>query len=158
MNGAIGGEAVVLAQRRAFCMRLLLRSTCAAAAVIAALAISNSVCSADEDIAFSSPTGGIGCHFYAQHLRCDVAGGLVPMPPRPAGCDWNYGSGYFLRTRGRAGVVCATDSARYGKLIVPYGKTFARYGITCSSSIDGMRCTNADRHGFFISRGEAYRF
>lgn len=139
-------------------MRLLLQSTCAAIAVIAALVTSNSVCNADEDIAFSSPTGGIGCHFYAQHLRCDVAGGLVPKPARPAGCDFDYDNGFFLKTRGNAGVVCASDSARFGKLIIPYGKTFARYGITCSSSFDGMRCTNADHHGFFISRGEAYRF
>jgi len=155
----MNGEVVVLAPRRHLGeMRLFHRSVCAAIAVIAALATSNSVGNADEDIAFSSPTRGIGCHFYAQHLRCDVAGELVPMPPRPADCDWDYGQGYYLKPRGRASIVCAGDTARGGNLIIPYGKTFARYGITCSSSIDGMRCTNADRHGFFISRGEAYRF
>ena len=133
-------------------------STCAAVAVLVALAISSSVCSAYEDIGFNSPTGVIGCHFYQLHVRCDVEGGLVPMPSRPAGCDMNFGSGYYLDTHGRAGVVCATDRARYNTLVLHYGTSMSRYGITCASSFNGMRCTNADGHGFFISRGEAYRF
>jgi hypothetical protein len=55
-------------------------------------------------------------------------------------------------------VVCAGDTALGGGTVLRYGTAWSRDGITCASSSSGLRCKNAWGHGFFISRGEAYRF
>jgi Family of unknown function (DUF6636) len=114
---------------------------------------------ASELAVFRTPSGGIGCGYYANTLRCDVAGGVRPLPPRPKNCDLDWGGGFSLAQHGKATVMCAGDTAlNPAAPVVRYGTTWARGSIACSSSPDGLRCTNADRHGFFLSRGEAYRF
>ena len=59
---------------------------------------------------------------------------------------------------GAATVVCAGDTAMGGTKIIPYGTTWRHNGFACSSSRNGLRCTNRSGRGFFIARGEAYRF
>jgi hypothetical protein len=108
---------------------------------------------------FRTPSGAIGCGYYARTLRCDVRGGVLPLPPRPRDCDLDWGAGFYLKAHGRATVVCAGDTALNPSAeVVRYGSTWRQEGIACISSPNGLRCANVDRHGFLISRGEAYRF
>jgi hypothetical protein len=112
-----------------------------------------------SDMMFRTPFGAIGCGYFASTLRCDVRGGVVPSPPRPRDCDLDWGGGFYLKAHGRPTVVCAGDTAlNPSAQVVLYGSTWRQGGIACSSSANGLRCTNADGHGFLISRGEASRF
>ena len=130
-----------------------------AASAFAALCIVAATCAASADGEFRSPTGGIGCEFYNNTLRCDVIGGVVPRPPQPRSCPFDWGQGFNLGPHGTASIVCAGDTAlNHSTNVVRYGTTWHGGSFACSSSTNGLRCTNADRHGFLISRGEAYRF
>ena len=115
---------------------------------------------ADNLVQFSTPSRGIGCIAFEGLLRCDVTGGVVPLPPRPRSCTTEvaYGQGLQMRQTGAATVVCAGDTAMGGAKIIPYGTTWRYGGFACSSSRNGLRCTNRSGHGFLIARGEAYRF
>lgn len=125
----------------------------------AAFAAGAAPCIASDYAMFRSPTGGIGCGYYEGVLRCDVEGGIKPLPPRPKSCPFDWGQGYNLRAHGPVTIVCAGDTARDMRApVVAYGKTWRRDGITCRSSFDGIRCTNADGRGFQIARGDAHRF
>jgi len=113
---------------------------------------------ADSIVMFSSPSHGIGCVLYNGVLRCDVTGGVIPLPPRPKACSLDWGQGYNLVGHGLASVVCAGDTALGARDTIPYGSTWRRGDFACASSRNGMRCTNADGHGFFISRGDSHTF
>lgn len=108
---------------------------------------------------FRTPSGNIGCGYYDRVLRCDVRDGVKPLPPQPSSCQLDWGQGFWLHEHGAAHIVCAGDTALDPTApVVRYGTTWHGGQIACSSTPNGLRCTNADRHGFFISRGEAYRF
>jgi hypothetical protein len=129
-----------------------------AAAIVAVLATASSI-GASENGMFRSPSGAIGCGYYEKTLRCDVAGGVKPLPPAPRSCELDYGGGFWLHQHGQASVVCAGDTAMdRNARVIRYGTTWRGDGITCASSTEGMRCTNADGHGFSIARGDSRRF
>ncbi|MBV8297987.1 MAG: hypothetical protein JO083_00300 [Candidatus Eremiobacteraeota bacterium] len=108
---------------------------------------------------FRTPSGNIGCAYYERVLRCDVRDGVRPLPPQPPSCQLDWGQGFWLHEHGAAHIVCAGDTALNPTAsVVRYGTTWQGGRISCTSSPSGLRCTNADRHGFFLSRGEAYRF
>ena len=125
------------------------------AAATAALALP---CRADEFVAFRSPTGNIGCEYFGSGIRCDVAGGIVPLPPTPKDCHLDWGQGYEMARTGSVNVVCAADTALGAGTVLKYGASWSRGGITCRSAITGMRCTNASGHGFSLARKETRRF
>jgi hypothetical protein len=112
---------------------------------------------------FRTPSANIGCGYSsgpgAASLRCDILSGLKPRPPKPRGCDLDWGFGYELSPTGRAQTVCAGDTAvdRRAK-VLRYGQKWSRSGFTCASSVAGLRCRNRSGHGFFLSRGHSYRF
>jgi hypothetical protein len=137
------------------------RSTTVLAAVVftaGALALPWSARAAGDG-QFRTPSGNIGCGYYDRVLRCDVRDGVKPLPPQPSSCQLDWGQGFWLHEHGQARIVCAGDTALDPTApVVRYGSTWHGGQIACTSSANGLRCTNADRHGFFISRGEAYRF
>lgn len=140
-------------------MQTYQRLLCAAASVLAAGCVTVATCAAADSGEFRSPSGGIGCEYYDNSLRCDVIGGVKPLPPQPRSCELDWGQGFRLDPHGAAFIVCAGDTAlNHSPHVVAYGTTWRRGSFACSSSTNGLRCTNADRRGFFISRGEAYRF
>jgi hypothetical protein len=139
-------------------MRKLLALCIPALAALLAVTSWQPAPAASDFATFATPSHGIGCVYSDGFLRCDVNGGVVPLPPRPKSCELDWGQGYWLKSHGRAGVVCAGDTALGATTIVPYGTTWRRGSIACASSTDGLRCTNADHHGFFISRGQAHSF
>ena len=134
-------------------------------AVVAALLLSlaGSASAATVLIQFRTPSANIGCGYSSgpgrASLRCDILSGLKPRPPKPRGCDLDWGFGYALSPTGRAQTVCAGDTAvdRRAK-VLRYGQKWSRSGFTCSSRVAGLRCTNRGGHGFFLSRGHSYRF
>jgi hypothetical protein len=114
---------------------------------------------------FRTPSSNIGCIFTLEpsfggpELRCDILSGLKPRPPKPRGCDLDWGFGYGLAPTGRARVVCAGDTAvdRRSKAL-RYGQRWSHGGFSCTSRIGGLRCTNRSGHGFFLSRLRSNRF
>jgi hypothetical protein len=127
----------------------------------AAMFMASRAASSAADVSFfRSPTGNIGCVYDSDpgYIRCDVRGGVQPLPPAPKDCEFDWGQGFTLHKTGKANIVCAGDTTLGGKTILAYGTTFKRGALSCASSTAGFRCKNADGHGFFISKGEAYRF
>jgi len=132
-------------------------------ALVAALlfALPGSAIAAAAFVQFRTPSGNIGCAYSSPpaSLRCDILSGLKPRPPKPRGCDLDWGFGYTLAPTGRARVVCAGDTAvdRRAKAL-RYGRTWSRGGLTCTSRIGGLRCTSRSGHGFFLSRLRSFSF
>jgi hypothetical protein len=105
---------------------------------------------------FQSPTGGIRCQFIAPEntrasLRCDVNTDNR-LPPRPKGCKGDWGWNFRMSARGAAQQECVFDSFDSSGSTLRYGATYGERGIACTSRPVGMRCLNADGHGFELSR------
>lgn len=115
-------------------------------------------------IAFRTPSGNIGCVFAsglgaAPNLRCDIRSRLRPQPPKPPGCDLDWGDSFELNRTGRAHLTCHGDTAILPRSrVLRYGTTWKRAGFACTSRVNGLRCTNASGHGFFLSKQRSYRF
>ena len=123
--------------------------------------------SADGTGFFQTPSKNIGCIYVAPFastdkpsLRCDIGGGLHPLPPRPKRCDLDWGYGYeMIGGSGRAKTFCAGDTAKDPRApVLQYGRTWKKGPFTCVSQRIGLRCTNLVRHGFFLSREHSYTF
>jgi hypothetical protein len=113
---------------------------------------------------FRTPTGTIGCVYSSglgppASLRCDIRSRLRPLPPKPPGCQLDWGDSYEVRRTGRAIVVCHGDTAiDEHSRVIRYGSSWTRGGFSCRSRRTGLRCVNASRHWFFLSRQHSYRF
>ena len=123
--------------------------------------------SAGGTSSFQTPSKNIGCIYIAPfaatdkpYLRCDIGGGLHPLPRRPKNCDLDWGYGYsMIGGSGRARPFCAGDTAKDTRApILRYGRTWKKGPFTCVSQRIGLRCTNLVRHGFFLSREHSYTF
>jgi hypothetical protein len=115
-------------------------------------------------ISLRTPSGNIGCVYASEpglptSLRCDIRSGLVPRPHKPSGCHLAWGDSYSLNATGRAILTCHGDTAILPNArILRYGTRWRRGGFNCRSRTVGLRCTNRDGHGFFLSRQHSYRF
>jgi hypothetical protein len=130
--------------------------------LLAALTLSGTAGAATV-VSFRTPTGNIGCVFASglgpTNLRCDIRSRPRPQPPRPHGCDLDWGDSYTLGVRGRALVTCHGDTAVLpDSRVLKYGSRWARSGFTCESRLTGLRCRNRSGHGFFLSRARSYSF
>ncbi|MFN8226089.1 MAG: DUF6636 domain-containing protein [Mycobacterium sp.] len=103
---------------------------------------------------FTSPSGNIGCIMDAEYLRCDIAEREWSPPPRPTDCPsfTGYGQGISMDPHGPAAFVCAGDTTLHAGPALGYGQTQRAGGFTCASDEAGVRCANADGHGFRLSR------
>jgi hypothetical protein len=109
---------------------------------------------------FRTPSGNIGCVFEsglsaatAASIRCDIRTKLYPALRRPAGCDLDYGDSFEVGRTGRARPVCHGDTAIDPRSrVLGYGHTWQRSGLTCTSRMNGLTCSNRTGHGFFLSR------
>lgn len=137
-------------------LRAFLALSAAAAISIVVTAVT---AGASDFATFRSPSGAIGCVYGDGTLRCDVTGGVKPLPPMPQSCQLDWGQGFWLARKGRASIVCAGDTALNGSAqVVRYGTAWRAGGISCTSTTEGMRCANGDGHGFLIARGDSRRF
>ena len=109
---------------------------------------------------FRSPSGNIGCYIYKKGARCDIREHTWPTPPKPSSCDVDYGQGLGVSQHGRAGYVCAGDTALDPSApVLAYGDRISKGNIRCASKTKGMRCVNRDtKHGFFLSRDVVHLF
>jgi hypothetical protein len=116
---------------------------------------------------FQTPSKNIGCIYVnpfaagdKPYLRCDIGGGLHPLPPRPRNCDLDWGYGYAMSgPGGRATPFCAGDTAHDPRApILQYGRTWKKGPFRCLSRSVGLRCANSVGHGFFLSRQHSYTF
>jgi hypothetical protein len=133
------------------------------AALLAAVAVlvTGPAQAALADHNFETPSGNISCEY---NTFSDTEGNeIVAM-----GCvlyDINLGSdaeglcdldvsvvGFLVARTGRAGYGCFDPNEFEEAVVLPYGKSFRRGGITCTSSKSGLTCKNASRRGFKISR------
>jgi hypothetical protein len=101
-----------------------------------------------------TPSRNIGCIFNRSPrlLRCDVRTELRPKPPRPAGCDLDWGYGLQMTLHSRARTFCAGDSALGQGPFLAYGARLRLGGFTCTSRPTGLTCANAAHHGFVVAR------
>jgi hypothetical protein len=106
---------------------------------------------------FASPTGNIRCFAtagYGRYVECDIASGLKP-PPARGSCDLDQ-PGLVVKATGVAAPDCRSDPTPAGFddhiPALPYGQSWSRFGLSCTSRITGITCRNGDGHGFFLSR------
>jgi hypothetical protein len=127
------------------------------ALVLAAVAVPGASAASGIDT-FRTPSGNILCAYLHisgvdVSLRCDILSGLKPRPPRPRGCDLDYGGSVGLRPTGRTQVLCVSDTPTTPQAkVIAYGRTWRGGPFTCSSKVAGLRCSNRTGHGFFLSR------
>lgn len=76
-----------------------------------------------------------------------------PALPKPAWCNSDWGHTFFMRETGPVEMLCEkTSRDKSGFDRAEYGVTGEFGGFVCHSSTKGLRCTNRDGHGFFLSR------
>ena len=113
---------------------------------------------------FRMPSNNFWCVYMkgggvAPELRCDSRTPIRPLPPKPKSCQFDWGAGYAMGARGRAHVLCVSDSAyKNGSRVLRYGTRWHKDAFTCFSKRIGLRCVNASRHGFFLSKQHSYKF
>jgi hypothetical protein len=107
-----------------------------------------------EPVYFRSPTGNIGCAFETTTAVCDIVDKTWSPPPKPATCQYDWGFGVHVKAGRKGEISCASDTAlNTSSPVLAYGQKQSRYGFTCESRKDGVRCVHdASGHGFFLSR------
>ncbi|WP_417679763.1 DUF6636 domain-containing protein [Roseibium sp.] len=76
-----------------------------------------------------------------------------PALPHPTTCNSDWGHTFSMLERGPVEILCQdTDRSRDGFDMADYGVTGNFGGFTCHSSKQGLKCTNRDGNGFFLSR------
>lgn len=130
---------------------------------LACLLLLASPAAADDYLAFQSPTGNIHCAIYSwaggAEARCDLGELTQTYRQRPAGCDLDWGSSFYVGARGAAGLTCHGDTVIDRRNpVLPYGQAVSLGGISCVSAQTGMTCTNAAGHGFSVARAKQKLF
>lgn len=109
---------------------------------------------------FRSPSGNIHCQFFAgasasdTTIRCDLRQISNRPLPRPRDCDLDWGQAFEISVLAKRGTpLCYGDTVQDNRLpVLPYGQTWQRGDLICSSNEIGVICRNSLRHGFSISR------
>jgi hypothetical protein len=108
---------------------------------------------------FRSPSSNIGCDIADGEARCDIRKRSWSPPRTPASCppEVDFGQGLQVGVSGPGGFVCAGDTALDPAApVLGYGFDSDVGSFTCASRTNGIMCTNANGHGFFIG-SEFYR-
>jgi hypothetical protein len=114
---------------------------------------------ASEYIEFRSPTGNISCGLYSDgaesSVRCDMASLVPSYTAPPPDCEFDWGSSFAVSKTGKGVLACVSDpAASPDAVVLPYGEAISFGGISCVSAKTGMTCTNAEGHGFSISKAK----
>jgi len=117
-----------------------------------------SPCAAQDYILFKSPSGNILCGIFDDDYpgaRCDIRSLTPSFTRRPADCDLEWGSSFWIGADARRGeVACVGDivgSADEAQ-VLNYGRILSFGSITCISEEIGVSCTNDEGHGFTIAK------
>lgn len=114
---------------------------------------------ASDYIEFKSPTGNISCGLYSDgadtSVRCDMAKLVPSYTTPPPDCEFDWGSAFAVGRTGKGVLACVSDPAAGPDApVLPYGEAISMGGISCVSAKTGMTCTNAEGHGFSISKAK----
>ena len=113
---------------------------------------------AAEGYGFRTPSGNIYCNgsVEADEISCSIVDRSgPPAAPDTGACTAVWGHHVQLDRTGQARVICGTvpQKSTYTD-IAPYGVSDSFGGINCRSETTGLQCTNADGHGFLLSRSQ----
>jgi len=127
---------------------------------VCALALAVAAPASASLASFRSPSGNIGCYVFGQGARCDIRNHDWTAPPKPPSCDVDWGQGLAVDRHGRAGYVCAGDTALDpSSPTLGYGDKIKRGRFKCVSKQSGIKCVNKrNEHGFKISVQRAKLF
>ena len=118
---------------------------------------------ADDYVGFQSPTGNIHCGISVwaggAEARCDLRELTQSYSKRPAGCDLDWGSSFYVGARGAGGLTCHGDTLIDRRNpVLGYGQAVSLGGISCVSAKTGMTCTNAEGRGFSVAKAKQKLF
>ena len=125
--------------------------------VIAAFLIAADPAKADVFM-FQTPSGNIQCSVGLEVDFADVQCMIVERSgpaalPRPNSCGAFWGHSFALGETGPVQMICSLQPQRVEiNEQAAYGETGTFGAITCLSQRSGFTCTNANGHGFFLSR------
>lgn len=114
-------------------------------------------------VGFRTPSGNIQCQSYANEndkgvavrmIRCDIRNIANRLPPRPRDCELEWGQAFEVSVEATpAERICYGDTVADDKLaMLPYGQSWQRDGLRCTSDQSGVTCVNPSGHGFELSR------
>ena len=112
-------------------------------------------------VSFRTPSKNIYCMYDSTSawLRCDIASGLRPRPPKPSSCQFDWGGTVEMNRSGRSRPGCVSDSVfAPNARVLRYGQTWSRGGLSCTSRTTGLTCRNSSGHGWFLSRARSRLF
>ncbi len=113
-------------------------------------------CIASAQQAFQLPTGNIHCRMMDGELLCHVAGRVRDSGARMRDCLQDSAR---LRASGRSMLVCdGDDISNSAAAALRVGDAWQQPGITCAAAPAGLRCVNADGHGFEMARARVRVF
>jgi len=109
---------------------------------------------------FKTPSGNIECYIGTGPNSADLSCTIfqfsgTPNVPRPASCGSGWGHNYVILERGPVQMECrgpGRPNTAPGVDVAPCGVSATWGGISCLSETTGLRCQNADGHGFHLSR------
>jgi hypothetical protein len=135
--------------------RLLLLAAVKATVIVSAIHAAQSRPSVI--VQFHTPSNNIGCAYVGSggkaQLRCDILSSFKPAPPKPRSCEFDWAGAVGMNTRGRAAVLCISDTVFDKRSpTLRYGQTWRRGGFTCTSRSTGLTCRNPSGHGWVLSR------
>jgi hypothetical protein len=104
---------------------------------------------------FQLPSKTIGCVFGGKDmLECDINERVSKRASR-ADCVQRWGRGFVMNTHGYASRACVGDSIIDSSMpVLSDGTVWQRGGFVCRSEQLKLTCSNADQHGFSLSRTE----
>lgn len=103
---------------------------------------------------FLTPSRNIGCMVTDAGARCDIREHVYKTPPKPAGCQGDYGQSIEVTTSGIASFVCVTDTVmNEGAPVLEYSTSTVVGDFGCTSLMSGIRCYYLkSKHGFWLSQ------
>jgi hypothetical protein len=103
---------------------------------------------------FVTPSGNIACAVSGTEARCDVGQRTWTLPPTPADCAGEFGTGAVLTGSEPGRLSCVSDTLANPSLKeLAYGTAVRLGTVVCASRENGVRCED-DRtgHGFQVAR------
>lgn len=113
-----------------------------------------------ESFSFKTPSGNIYCSYDDDDgmpgVRCDIMSFRPSFPSSVDDCELDRGDAFAVTAKGTRGVVvCHGDTVKTPEAqSLPYGATWERKGISCSSEKTGLTCRNPAGHGFMLSKAK----
>ena len=111
---------------------------------------------------FTTPSENISCALTPDFVRCDIFEYSYEPPPKPASCEFDYGSSLSVGLEGPAEFACVSDAVTGAPdtlTVLEYGTATGVGPFRCESSEAGVRCENTETgSGFTLAREAAEVF